>query len=81
MIRLIAQEKAASRMMLEKLGKVVSQMFHRFAYEDYFGADTGAKLSLILAAEDHILGLENGRKRYVNDGDVSVSGFCHCHTP
>jgi len=61
----ITQEKAV-QMMLEKL-EVVSQMFHGFAYEDYFGADTGSKLSLILAAEEHILGLENGRKRYINE--------------
>ncbi len=57
----IAQEKAV-QMMLEKL-EVVSQMFHGFAYEEYFEADTGKKLSLILAAEEHILGLENGKKR------------------
>ncbi len=61
----IAQEKAV-QMMLEKL-EVVSQMFHKFAYEDYFEADTRKKLSLILAAEEHILGLENGRKRYINE--------------
>ncbi len=61
----ITQEKAV-QMMLEKL-EVVSQMFHGFAYEDYFGADTAAKLSLILAAEEHILGLENGKKRYINE--------------
>ena len=61
----IAQEKAV-QMMLEKL-EVVSQMFHGFAYEEYFAADTGKKLSLILAAEEHILGLENGKKRYINE--------------
>jgi type I restriction enzyme R subunit len=61
----IAQEKAV-QLMLEKL-EVVSQMFHGFAYEEYFGADTGKKLSLILAAEEHILGLENGKKRYLNE--------------
>ncbi len=61
----IAQEQAV-QLMLEKL-EVVSQMFHGFAYENYFGADTGKKLSLILAAADHILGLENGKKRYINE--------------
>jgi len=61
----IAQEKAV-QMMLEKL-EVVSQMFHEFAYEEYFEADTGKKLSLILAAEEHILGLENGKKRFINE--------------
>ncbi|HDH51128.1 MAG TPA: DUF3387 domain-containing protein, partial [Nitrospirae bacterium] len=61
----IAQEKAV-QIMLEKL-EVVSQMFHGFAYEEYFESDTGKKLSLILAAEEHILGLENGKKRYINE--------------
>lgn len=61
----IAQEKAV-QMMLEKL-EVVSQMFHGFAYEDYFEADTRTKLSLILAAEEHILSLENGKKRYLHE--------------
>ncbi len=61
----ITQGKAV-QMMLEKL-ELVSQLFHGFAYEDYFDADTRKKLSLILAAEEHILGLENGRKRYINE--------------
>jgi type I restriction enzyme R subunit len=61
----ITQEKAV-QMMLEKL-EIVSQMFHGFAYEDYFGAATGAKLSMILAAEEYILGLDNGKKRYINE--------------
>ena len=61
----IAQEKAVE-MMLEKL-EVVSQLFHGFAYEDFFQADTGKKLSIILSAEEHILGLDNGKKRYINE--------------
>lgn len=42
----IAQEQAV-QLMLEKL-EVVSNMFHGFAYEDYFEADTSKKLSMIL---------------------------------
>jgi type I restriction enzyme R subunit len=61
----IAQEQAVA-MMLEKL-EVVSQMFHGFSYEDFFEADTAQKLSLILAAEDHVLSLEDGKNRYVNE--------------
>lgn len=60
-----AQEKAVQQM-LEKL-EVVSQMFHNFPYEDYFDAETSTKLSIILGAEDHILGLEEGKKRYINE--------------
>ncbi|MBN2279619.1 MAG: type I restriction endonuclease subunit R [Candidatus Marinimicrobia bacterium] len=61
----IAQEQAV-QMMLEKL-EVVSQMFHDFAYEEYFEASTARKLSLILEAEEHVLGLENGRKRFIDE--------------
>ncbi len=61
----IAQEQAV-QMMLEKM-EVVSQMFHNYPYEEYFNADTSGKLSIILESEEHILGLENGRKRFINE--------------
>lgn len=61
----LAQEQAVE-LMLEKL-EVVAQMYHNFPYEDYFAADTSKKLSIILAAEEHILGLEDGKKRYINE--------------
>ncbi len=69
----LAQEQAVS-LMLEKL-EVVSAMFNGFAYEDYFEADTSQKLSLILAAEEHILGLEDGRKRYINEVTALSQAF------
>jgi type I restriction enzyme R subunit len=47
--------------------EIVSQMFHGFSYEHYFTADISTKLSMILAAEEHILGLENGKKRYIDE--------------
>lgn len=61
----LAQEQAV-QLLLEKL-EVVSQMYSGFPYEDYFQAETGQKLSMILAAEEHILGLEDGKKRYINE--------------
>ncbi|MBU1054795.1 MAG: type I restriction endonuclease subunit R [Proteobacteria bacterium] len=69
----ITQEKAV-QMMLEKL-EIVSQMFYGFSYENYFESDTRTKLSLILAAEEHILGLENGKKRYINEVIALSQGF------
>lgn len=69
----VNQEKAV-QLMLEKL-EVVSQMFHGFAYEEYFEAETGKKLSLILSAEEHILGLENGRKRYIDEVTALSQAF------
>jgi len=61
----LAQEQAVA-LMLEKI-EVVSAMYHGFTYENYFDADTAQKLSLILAAEEHILDLEDGKKRYINE--------------
>ena len=69
----LAQEQAV-QLLLEKL-EIVSQMFHGFAYEEFFGADTGRKLSLILAAEDHILGLDNGKKRYIDEVTALSQAF------
>jgi len=69
----VNQEKAV-QLMLEKL-EVVSQLFHGFSYEEYFEAETGRKLSLILSAEEHILGLENGRKRYIDEVTALSQAF------
>lgn len=69
----IAQEQAVE-LMLEKL-EVVSQMYEGFPYEDYFQAETGQKLSLILAAEEHILSLEDGNKRYINEVTALSKAF------
>lgn len=69
----ILQEKAV-QLMLEKI-EVVSQMFYGFSYEEYFKADTSRKLSIILEAEEHILGLENGRKRYIDEVTALSKAF------
>ncbi|QBK78189.1 type I restriction endonuclease subunit R (plasmid) [Myroides odoratimimus] len=69
----VAQEQAVT-LMLEKI-EVISAMYHGFPYEDYFDADTSKKLSMILAAEDHILGLEDGKKRYINEVTALSKAF------
>ncbi len=69
----IAQEQAVE-LMLEKL-EVLSQMFNGFPYEDYFQADTSRKLSIILAAEEHILGLKDGKKRFINEVTALSKAF------
>ncbi len=61
----IAQEQAIE--MMQTSLEIVEQMFDGFDYSVYFQADTAKKLSLILAAEDHILGLENGKKRFIEE--------------
>jgi type I restriction enzyme R subunit len=67
-------QEQAVQLMLEKL-EVVSQMFHGFPYETYFEADTGKKLSLILAAEEHILSQDNGKKRYIDEVTALSQAF------
>ncbi len=69
----ILQEQAV-QLMLEKI-EVVSNMYHEFNYEDYFEADTSKKLSMILAAEEHILSLEDGKKRYINEVSALSQAF------
>lgn len=69
----LAQEQAVA-LMLEKI-EVISAMYHGFAYEDFFEADTAQKLSLILAAEEHILGLEDGRNRYIKEVSALSQAF------
>ncbi|MFW6389365.1 MAG: type I restriction endonuclease subunit R, partial [Marinilabiliaceae bacterium] len=69
----IAQEQAV-QLMLEKM-EVVSNMFHGFPYQKYFQADTSEKLSLILSAEEHILGLEDGKKRFINEVTALSKAF------
>ncbi len=59
------QQEQALALMLEKQ-EVISQMFHGFDYKQYFKSDTAKKLSLILEATEHILNIENGKKRFID---------------
>jgi type I restriction enzyme R subunit len=69
----LPQEQAVN-LMLEKI-EVISAMYHGFPYENYFEAETAQKLSLILSAEEHILGLEDGKKRYINEVTALSQAF------
>ena len=69
----IAQDQAVA-LMLEKL-EIISNMLHGFSYEDYFEADTSTKLNTILAAEEYILGLDDGKKRFINEVTALSKAF------
>nr|WP_330216779.1 type I restriction endonuclease subunit R [Lebetimonas sp. JS138] len=58
-------QEEAVKIMLEKL-EVVRDMLHGFAYQRYFSAPTQERLHIILEAEDFILGLEDGKKRFID---------------
>jgi type I restriction enzyme R subunit len=64
----------AVEIMLEKL-EIISDMFNDFPYEDYFEADTSGKLSIILGAQNHILGLEDGKIRFINEVTALLKVF------
>ena len=61
----------AVEIMLEKL-EVVRGILHGFDYSPFFSSAVKDKLSLILKAEDFILGIEDGKNRYVRE--VSLLG-------
>jgi type I restriction enzyme R subunit len=61
----IDQEEAA-RVMLEKFEIVVS-MFHGFDYASFLRAEPAKRMTGIAAAMEHILQLEDGKKRYLTE--------------
>lgn len=61
----------ATEIMIEKL-EVVRQLLHGFDYTCFFDASIKAKLSIILQAENHVLGLPDGKTRFVKE--VSLLG-------
>jgi len=52
--------------MLEKY-EIVTQILHGFDYNNYFRASTAEKLSIVLATEEFILGLPDGKERFVKN--------------
>lgn len=44
-------------------------------YENYFTTDTQTKLKIILAAEEHILGIENGKSRFIKEVTALSAAF------
>lgn len=68
------QQDEAVAIMNEKL-EVVQHLLHGFDYQPYFSADVSHKLSLILQAEDFILGLDDSKKRFVNEVNALSKAF------
>ena len=68
------EQEQAVEFLLEKLD-VISAMFHNFPYEEYFSADTSRKLCIILEAEEFVLGLEGGKKRYMDEVAALSAAF------
>lgn len=67
------QEEAVA-VMLEKF-EIVEQMFDQYDFEPYFTADTHKKLTIILEAQEYILGLDDGKNRYTKQVDLLSKAF------
>ena len=68
-----SQGKAVEKM-LEKYD-VVAGMFDKFDYKRYFSAGTGEKMTLILEAEEYILGLKDGKGRFTKEVTLLSKAF------
>jgi len=69
----IDHEKAVE-MMLEKI-EIVRQMLSGFDYKKYFNSDTKGKLKIILETQEYILGIENGKERFVKQSTILSQSF------
>lgn len=67
------QEEAVATM-LEKF-EIVEQMYEGFDYKKYFSTDTRQKLTIILGAQEHIFGLEDGKNRYTKQVALLSQAF------
>jgi len=67
-------QNEAVAVMLEKF-EIVEQMFNGFDYKKYFEADTRIKLTIILEAQEYILGLEDGKNRYTKQVALLSQAF------
>ncbi len=67
-------QEEAVKIMLEKY-EVVKDMFYGFDYKRYFNSNTQEKLNIILEAQEFILGLENGKKRYIDNVTALSKAF------
>ena len=68
------QQEEAVALMEEKL-EIVRQIMHGFDYSHYYTDNVSEKLKCILSAEDYILGLEDGKKRFVNQVNALGKAF------
>lgn len=68
-----SQERAVE-ILKDKL-ETLQDMFSSFDYTDFFGAGVKDRLSIILKAEDYVLGLENGKNRFLKQTTLLCQAF------
>jgi len=69
----IDHEKAVE-MMLEKI-EVVRQILSGFDYRKYFNSETKEKLRIILETQEYILGIDDGKERFVKQFTILSQSF------
>lgn len=67
------QEEAVATM-LEKF-EIVEQLFDGFNFKKYFKADTKGKMTTILEAQEYILGVHDGKNRFVKEVGLLSKAF------
>ncbi|KKQ80327.1 MAG: Type I restriction-modification system restriction subunit, partial [Candidatus Moranbacteria bacterium GW2011_GWD2_38_7] len=67
-------QKEAIAAMIEK-HEIVEQMFDGFDYKKYFSASISEKMTIILESQEHVLSLENGKNRFVQNVDLLSKAF------
>lgn len=74
----IAEDLSQAVALMQTKMEVIQQMFHGYDYMEYFSADTGRRMDIILEAEDHILGLDNGKERYLKEVTSLSKAYALC---
>jgi len=64
----------AAGTMQEKF-EIIDHMFSGFKYREYFDTDTQGKMRLILQAQEYVLGLTDGKKRFVEQVESLTRAF------
>lgn len=68
------QSKSQTDILAEDSAAYFSDSF-KFDYERFFDADAGMKMQIILQAEEHILGLKDGKNRFVREVTLLGQAF------
>ena len=74
----IAEDLSQAVSLMQTKMEVIQQMFHGYDYMEYFSADTGRRMNIILESEDHILGLENGKERFLKEVTSLSKAYALC---
>jgi len=64
----------AASTMQEKF-EIIEEMFSDFKYKDYFSADINRKMQLLLEAQEHVLQLPDGKKRFIEHIETLMRSY------